>query len=354
LIGRYKVGEGFTSMSHWIGLYILFGLFTQRTVYPVGVLYVDWSSELQHGGAEAPFPYCPSTADRHDWFCMFNTSLAKCDPRVSTPSCKDSPVQMVEEDQEYGYRFVDSVGSSLQHTAQLRSAMRIEVAHPQDLAPAGILYTPTGVDLQKYVEMGNFWLLSAVQYWLWRLRDDLNQMISNHAVSKSLTGKRYIGMHIRHTDNKDAISLVWGLKNAYIPMDKFLKHAEAIRQQHPDVNTIFLATDSDFIVSQMEQMKPNLLKRGWTIVLNEDAFRSNATQGSKLDWFVQYRQSMGFDIVLDVDTLKRADFLIGSMISNVFRLGVELNHAHRIFLGTDQDCTSQRYYSVDVPWYADP
>merc|ERR1712048_738120 len=97
------------------------------------------------------------------------------------------------------------------------------------------------------------------------------------------------------------------------------------------VSMIFLATDSRAIVEEAERLKGELLASGWSsLIWNTEAQRADKEQEMKMKWYTRSRSSMGFDVLLDLEMFQGASYLIGSMISNVFRLGVELNHARRI------------------------
>lgn len=69
-------------------------------------------------------------------------------------------------------------------------------------------------------------------------------------------------------------------------------------------------------------------------------------------WFREARQHEAVNVFVDIEAMRRADFLVGSFSSNVFRLGAELNVAHHA--GTKYSPHVERIASVDVEWYADP
>ena len=74
-------------------------------------------------------------------------------------------------------------------------------------------------------------------------------------------------------------------------------------------------------------------------------------------------RSLTEDILSTIQLLASADALLGSQISNVFRLAAELHCAQRLYdgtcesiaKGTDGDRNSSgSVWTVDVPWYQDP
>lgn len=59
------------------------------------------------------------------------------------------------------------------------------------------------------------------------------------------------------------------------------------------------------------------------------------------------------NVMADLEALRRADFLVGSFPSNVYRLAAELNAAYND--GTKYSPHAQRIFAVDdVEWYQDP
>lgn len=68
------------------------------------------------------------------------------------------------------------------------------------------------------------------------------------------------------------------------------------------------------------------------------------------------------DAVSTIALLSSADAILGSQISNVFRLAAELHCSRTGYLtcgplctGTDTNATSDStVWSIDLPWYQDP
>ena len=56
----------------------------------------------------------------------------------------------------------------------------------------------------------------------------------------------------------------------------------------------------------------------------------------------------------DIETLRRADFLVGSFQSNVYRLAAELNTAYHVDKYEWSVGAMNRIFPVDIEWYEDP
>ena len=56
-------------------------------------------------------------------------------------------------------------------------------------------------------------------------------------------------------------------------------------------------------------------------------------------------------VATDIEAMRRADFLVGSFQSNVYRLGAELNMA---WLVDKYPIHMDRHRTVDVEWFEDP
>jgi hypothetical protein len=97
-------------------------------------------------------------------------------------------------------------------------------------------------------------------------------------------------------------------------------------------------------------------------VYNMDAFRpthglypeviANASAAADGD---QNAARATVDMLSMMELFKFADALVGSMLSNVFRLACELNFVTRGMPDVQRFAThNNRCHSVDVPWYMDP
>jgi hypothetical protein len=196
---------------------------------------------------------------------------------------------------------------------------------------------------------GRFWVRAQVSEYFWKhATDGLKHEIESRLPRSLLESREpYLAFHIRMTDN------VWHLQNDFSrnatitrSFDRFMEIANIIRNNdRPDLRHIYVATDNDAAASRtIESDYPD-----WIFHIQEDVKRSDAD--SHFMWFRDHRAGTAGAIGADVETLRRADYLVGSFQSNVYRLAAELNSAHQLakYLWDEK-----RIYSVDVEWYEDP
>jgi len=201
---------------------------------------------------------------------------------------------------------------------------------------------------------GGFWVRAQIQDFLWRPVADLASRIGEHPTLKRLSGMERAGeplvaLHIRYTDNIPTQADDFG-RDARVTrsLHHFMLHAGRLRRRFaPQLRAVYLATDSTEVLNASRA--PCWAQDGWTFLHNPFALRSAATQ---LMWFREARQHEAVNVFVDIEAMRRADFLVGSFSSNVFRLGAELNVAHHA--GTKYSPHVERIASVDVEWYADP
>ncbi len=220
---------------------------------------------------------------------------------------------------------------------------------------------------------GSFWVRSQLQDFLWRPSQAITRELESHPVLRSLRGgppqhgsssmKRaglgvapamhepYIGFHIRYTDNIPDLAYHFG-RDAKITrsFSNYMLRADAIRSAlNPKIRTIYLSTDSKHMLNASKD--PQWAAAGWSFVYNERSLRTDTTEHI---WFHNAgRQGQALNVMVDVEALRLADYLIGSFQSNVFRLAAELNHAHHV--GKTYTAHAQRIFSVEsIEWYADP
>jgi hypothetical protein len=123
--------------------------------------------------------------------------------------------------------------------------------------------------------------------------------------------------------------------------------AKRIRKTDPSMHTIFIATDSTEVIQQIPKHS------SWRFVYQNGkvATRTDQTTTASFAWF---RHMGGKGAILtDIELMRNADYVIGSMISNVFRLVAELREINPQ-LPKDSVMRLQRVFSVDVEWYQDP
>ena len=195
---------------------------------------------------------------------------------------------------------------------------------------------------------GRFWIRSQMAHALWRPSEGLAEEIKRR-MPPTLGDVPYIGFHIRYSDNIDDFIGGFG-RDATKTRDfsRFMANAETYRAEHPhlDLKTIYLATDSTKMLKASKD--PKWRKRGWTFVSQKDVQRST---GTGRIWFAAGRKFGAAGIATDVECLRRADFLIGSFQSNVYRLATELNMA---WMTGKYPISMPRHRTVDVEYYEDP
>jgi hypothetical protein len=212
---------------------------------------------------------------------------------------------------------------------------------------------------------GRFWVRAQMTHYLWKPNAMLQAQITarmpselvSHGKNKVDSETIWIGFHIQYTDNiKDLHRHFSRDAAATRGFYRFMELlAEIICSWHFSTShtdkghsyIIYLATDNTKVVEESRQRKWKDL--GWKFITQEQVQRSHS-QGERL-WFSDGRGSAVGAIATDIEVLRRADFLVGSFQSNVYRLAAELNtawHVGKYPLGM------QRHYTVDVEWYEDP
>ena len=134
--------------------------------------------------------------------------------------------------------------------------------------------------------------------------------------------------------------------------DHFMSIAHSIRRDEPAIRTIFIATDSFDVLERASESQWAAAHPPWRFIHSPSALRSRSATAAR-NWFAPSRSSVGPSTFLDIECLRRADYLVGSFQSNVFRLAAELNtvyHEER----HHSRLSGQRIRSVDVNWYEDP
>ena len=195
---------------------------------------------------------------------------------------------------------------------------------------------------------GRFWIRSQMAHALWRPSKGLAREIKRR-MPPTLGNLPYIGFHIRYSDNIIDFKMGFG-RNATKTRDfaRYMAHADTYRKEHKalDLKTIFLATDSTKMLEASKD--PKWAKRGWSFITQQDVQRST---GVGRIWFAAGRKFGAAAIAADLECLRRADFLVGSFQSNVYRLATELNMAWQM---GKYPISLQRHRTVDVEYFEDP
>jgi hypothetical protein len=192
---------------------------------------------------------------------------------------------------------------------------------------------------------GRFWIRAQVAHYMWRPNPTFYEEIVARMPTTIEPGTPFIGFHVRYTDNIKDLARDFA-RDATITRNfqRFMDIAEHVRKEvNPSLHTIYLATDNPDIIKHSTLQTQN----NWTFVVQANVER---TTSIKFFWYGRGRSKAAAGVATDVEMLRRADFLVGSFQSNVYRLAAELNLA---YLSDKYPWSMQRHYSVDVEWYED-
>ena len=234
---------------------------------------------------------------------------------------------------------------------------------PQFYGPTRVveLETLIHVDRVKLVDViphyerqyGRYWIRSQMAHFLWAnqktayLREALERRLPKELLE---SGHRYIAFHIRLTDNVHDLERDFG-RDALVTrsFDRYMEIANHIQQQYPDIAHIYIATDNEKIAKLMDS---GMYDASWTFHLQQDVKRASSDSGFM--WFANHRAAGVGAIAADIETLRRADYLVGSFQSNVYRLAAELNTAYHADKYEWSVGAMDRIFPMDVEWYEDP
>lgn len=198
---------------------------------------------------------------------------------------------------------------------------------------------------------GRFWIRSQMAHYLWKPNGMLQAQIDARfppAVARDNV-EPFIGFHVRYSDNVRDLKKGFARDaNISRSLSHFMEIAQDIRTQNPErhLSHIYLSTDNSKVVEQSKQ--PHWEKLGWKFIMQADVQRSTSQERM---WFREGRKNAAGAIATDIEVLRRADFLVGSFQSNVYRLACQLNSAWQV---KKYALDMQRHYAVDVEWYEDP
>jgi hypothetical protein len=199
--------------------------------------------------------------------------------------------------------------------------------------------------------MGRFWIRAQMAAYLWKpalgLQSEIDARFPRELMeSSSGTTPPYIAFHIRFTDNRAPFADEFGRDaNFTRSLSHYMLIAQEIRD-NTQISRIYVATDNQDILVQLAESHFN---KDWEFYVQKaEVLRSNS---SEYMWFKNKRSDMGASIATDVEVMRRADYLVGSFASNVYRLATELNTAYMV---NRYPITLPRHRTVDIEWYEDP
>jgi hypothetical protein len=199
---------------------------------------------------------------------------------------------------------------------------------------------------------GRYWVRSQMVHYLWRPSPFLQQEMQQRRLALD-HDVLYIGMHIRLTDNIPDFAKSFGRNATWTRrLERFMEIAEHIRQEtrpkQPEISTIYIATDHAEVLSWAR--RDFAKNHRWTFVGLPAAQVQRSTTQQRV-WFSKGRSMAAGAMAADLDMLRKADYLIGSFQSNVFRLAAQLNTAWHV---AKYSVHQQRHFTVDVEWFEDP
>lgn len=204
---------------------------------------------------------------------------------------------------------------------------------------------------------GRYWIRSQIAHWLWKPNEAMQRAIDqrlNPTFSEILhEGRHFLGIHVRFTDNIPDLAKDFG-RNATITRDlqAYWEHAQIFAEEHklqsqaqPQLMDVFVATDHSEVVEWTKR-----IFHGWRVWSQSSVQRSTTEERV---WFAKGRSNpdAAAAMMSDLEILRRADYLVGSFQSNVFRLACQLNTAWQ---ASEYSVHQDRHASVDLAWFEDP
>eukprot|EP00934_Nitzschia_sp_Nitz4_P007476 Nitzschia sp. Nitz4//scaffold352_size16485//14344//15684//NITZ4_008860-RA/size16485-processed-gene-0.8-mRNA-1//1//CDS//3329548909//7466//frame0 len=196
---------------------------------------------------------------------------------------------------------------------------------------------------------GRYWIKSQMAHFLWKPAPWLEAAIRPRLFYP--TDRPFVGIHVRYTDNIPDFAKAFG-RNAtqtrqlerywQVAQERIVAHRK--RNQLPPIRDIYVATDHELVIAWTQR-----LFVGWT-VWSQTGFVQRATTQQRI-WFAQGRSTAAAAMAADLEGLRRADYLIGSFQSNVYRLAAQLNTAYHV---SNYSVHEDRHFAVDVEWFEDP
>jgi hypothetical protein len=337
--------DGFASELQYIARLLQSSLSTRRVLW----ITSTWKSA-----------YCPDgAAGAGGWACLWQptTNCTVLPPKGNKPNI--SNLDTLLNPLSYGISSRRSQSSSFDPYAYgLRKFMDAPMSFP-------LKRTSIVMDVIPHWERtyGRYWIRSQMSHYLWRpsksLQDEIDQRLP---ILLQVPPQPFIGMHIRYTDNIPDFAKGFARNATYTrQLSRYFNIAEQIRiqsnfpshqhhhqqqqQQQHHQPTIFIATDHANVIEWATQ-----LFQGWTVIGQADNNVQRSTSQQRV-WFATGRSSAAGAIATDLEVLRRADYLIGSFQSNVFRLAAQLNTAFNVH---KYSVHTMRHFTVDIDWYEDP
>lgn len=353
--------DGFASEIQYIARLLQMGVSTKRTL----VLTPEWRSAYEPSDCTSRSTNQPSADSSQSikqqgqgWTCLWQP-LTSCHSIITKASPEAGAVVAAAAVRPDDLEFPAGHGILLETELPSTSKyFQTKYYGPDRVAwaPTSFVGRPTELaDVLAHWERahGRFWVRAQMAHYLWRpsgwLQYEIEQSAPPALVKQGTLPEPFIGFHIRKTDNIADFRKGFS-RNATVTrsFDRFMAFAQEIRSSFPDkrIETIYLATDNSAVIEESKRTKWQ--KLGWKFV-----FQTNVQRTTEQDrmWFREGRSTAAGAIGADLEVLRRADFLVGSFQSNVYRLAAELNSAWH---AANYSWSFRRHWTVDVEWYEDP
>ena len=342
---RAMLLDGFTLELQYYGRYLQSGMALDRTF----LFRNNFKSAYAPGQCRWPaHHHAVQMKVQNQWDCLYEPVSNCTEDSVLATAGDNDTISVVNATVMGAYGIINHKSSPYFHTGYYGNQRVIENLNLQKKTQY--------VDTIEHWEraMGRFWIRAQMVHYLWKpsvgLQSEMQLRLPKDlllgAAGAATTTTPYIGMHIRFTDN---VANLWKDFGRNANETRSLSHIMEIAQEiraETGISTIYLATDSIKTLQALQDSSYN--NAGWSFVVQQNVPRSAGTEWT---WFKQSRGSSAAAIATDVEVLRRADYLIGSFQSNVYRLVAELNTAYHV---GKYPLHRNRHRTVDVEWYEDP
>ena len=335
----WDIMDGFTLETQYMGRYLMVAMASNRTL----VIQDSWTSAYVPTDCQWS-TLTMNAANLNNWTCLYQPA-SNCTTNLLAQAGGGN--KLVPSNLPSGYGIKVSARTEFLENTYYGPTRVVEFGEKVVQAKELEL-----TDIIPYWEqlMGRFWIRAQMVHYLWRPSQGLQSEIDQRLPHDLLrSNEKFIAFHVRFSDNRQDLMKFWGRSAQQTrALERFMGIANQIREENPDLDlkTIYLATDSNEKVREAR----NRHSDSWNIVIQESVKRSRG-KAHQYMWFKDQRGTSASAIATDVEVMRRADFLVGSYQSNVFRLSTELNLAHHAgkYLRS-----KKRFYTVDIEWYEDP
>eukprot|EP01084_Bolivina_argentea_P312318 540708_1 len=334
------MGDGFSNIHHYIGHVLLIAVASNRKLFVYGNFKY--------------YKECNDYSLSNNWYCIYNS--------VSNCSMKDIENKYIQKQLTNQRKLLKrdiwrewSLSNPFEHTL-FNNYFGNENVIEYEWDP--FIWTNGIFKQQWFNKFDNLFIRSHIQYFLWMSMNNktMNIIHSNpiikHIKSLKRNNEKYIAFHIRKSDNVKMSRKDFNVDgNKIYTMEYYMK----IVEENIDINdsiltTIFVCTDNNEIIDNIDNKYRNNSK--FKFIYNKNS-KKNAT--SEWIWFLNdIEENDLWNIIIDTELMRLADYLIGSATSNVYRLGMELNYATNWVQNQLQNIDKQTIFSVDVPWHQHP